>query len=143
MNSKKCFRPENIDVGSTFSVKDEVRKGKIFKRLEIPVSEEVYGGMTKAELSEAEKIELQLAQQDLKMERIKDKKNALESYVYEMRDKVYSFMSSSLFPDLTFCHQLLNWHAESMPSWLSNVFVECTMKLVDVLILFFHSLYRM
>ncbi|KAJ6935167.1 heat shock 70 kDa protein 16-like isoform X2 [Populus alba x Populus x berolinensis] len=69
---------------------DEIRKGKIFKRLEIPVSEEVYGGMTKAELSEAEKIELQLAQQDLKMERIKDKKNALESYVYEMRDKIFS-----------------------------------------------------
>ncbi|KAG6776856.1 hypothetical protein POTOM_016646 [Populus tomentosa] len=89
MNSKKCFRLENIDVGSTFSVKDEIRKGKNFKRLEIPVSEEVYGGMTKAELSEAEKIELQLAQQDLKMERIKDKKNALESYVYEMRDKAW------------------------------------------------------
>ncbi|KAL9355743.1 hypothetical protein Peur_053713 [Populus x canadensis] len=69
---------------------DEIRKGKIFKRLEIPVSEEVYGGMTKAELSEAEKIELQLVQQDLKMERIKDKKNALESYVYEMRDKIFS-----------------------------------------------------
>lgn len=69
---------------------DEIRKGKIFKRLEIPVSEEVYGGMTKAELSEAEKIELQLAQQDLKMERMKDKKNALESYVYEMRDKIFS-----------------------------------------------------
>ncbi|KAL9392744.1 hypothetical protein Peur_016664 [Populus x canadensis] len=69
---------------------DEIRKGKFFKRLEIPVSEEVYGGMTKAELSEAEKIELQLAQQDLKMERIKDKKNALESYVYEMRDKIFS-----------------------------------------------------
>ncbi|XP_011037663.1 PREDICTED: heat shock 70 kDa protein 16 [Populus euphratica] len=69
---------------------DEIRKGKFFKRLEIPVSEEVYGGMTKAELSEAEKIELQLAHQDLKMERIKDKKNALESYVYEMRDKIFS-----------------------------------------------------
>nr|TKR83447.1 hypothetical protein D5086_0000267480 [Populus alba] len=71
-------------------VTNVAQKGKIFKRLEIPVSEEVYGGMTKAELSEAEKIELQLAQQDLKMERIKDKKNALESYVYEMRDKIFS-----------------------------------------------------
>uniref|UniRef100_A0A6N2KX31 Uncharacterized protein n=1 Tax=Salix viminalis TaxID=40686 RepID=A0A6N2KX31_SALVM len=68
----------------------ELGKGRIFKRLEIPVSEEVYGGMTKAELSEAEKIELWLAQQDLKMERIKDKKNALESYVYEIRDKIFS-----------------------------------------------------
>lgn len=40
------------------------------------------------ELSDAEKKELQLVQQDLKMEHTKDKKNALESYVYDMRDKV-------------------------------------------------------
>ncbi|CAK7351163.1 unnamed protein product [Dovyalis caffra] len=72
------------------SIPADVRKGKSFKRLEIPVSEEVYGGMTKTEILEAEKKELQLAQQDLKMERIKDKKNALESYVYEMRDKICS-----------------------------------------------------
>ncbi|KAJ6401905.1 hypothetical protein OIU84_014061 [Salix udensis] len=81
---------------------DGIRKGRIFKRLEIPVSEEVYGGMTKAELSEAEKIELWLAQQDLKMERIKDKKNALESYVYEMRDKIFSKILESLLILLKF-----------------------------------------
>ncbi|KAJ4703140.1 Heat shock 70 kDa protein [Melia azedarach] len=63
-----------------------VRKGKLTKRM-IPVNESVYGGMTKAELSEAVAKEHQLVQQDLKMERTKEKKNALESYVYEMRDK--------------------------------------------------------
>jgi heat shock protein 4 len=65
-----------------------MRKGKVVKRVVIPVSESIYGGMTNAELSDAEKKELQLVQQDLKMEHTKDKKNALESYVYEMRDKV-------------------------------------------------------
>lgn len=44
--------------------------------------------MTKAELSEAQEKELQLGQQDRIMEQTKDKKNALESYVYDMRNKV-------------------------------------------------------
>jgi heat shock protein 4 len=44
--------------------------------------------MANVELSDAEKKELQLVQQDLKMEHTKDKKNALESYVYEMHEKV-------------------------------------------------------
>lgn len=67
---------------------DGVRKSKVVKRLDIPVSESVFGGMAKAELSEAEKKEHQLVQQDLKMEYAKEKKNALESYVYDIRDKV-------------------------------------------------------
>jgi len=44
--------------------------------------------MTKAELSKAQQRELQLAQQDKNMEQAKNEKNALESYVYEMRNKV-------------------------------------------------------
>ena len=71
-----------------FFQSDVTRKGKSTRRIEIPVSEHIYGGMTKAELSEARERELQLAQQDKNMERAKDKKNALESYVYEMRSKV-------------------------------------------------------
>lgn len=70
------------------------RKGKVLKRLEIPVNENVNGGMTKTELSEAVEKELQLVQQDLKMERTKDRKNALESYVYEMRDKISNIYQS-------------------------------------------------
>lgn len=58
------------------------------KKLDIPVSETEYGGMTKAELAEAHDKEFQLAQQDIKMEQTKDKKNALESYVYDIRNKV-------------------------------------------------------
>ena len=44
--------------------------------------------MTMAELAEAQERECRLAQQDRTMEATKDKKNALESYVYEMRNKV-------------------------------------------------------
>jgi heat shock protein 4 len=61
---------------------------KAIKRMEIPVAETVSGALTKDELSEAKQRENSLVEQDLKMESTKDKKNALESYVYEMRDKM-------------------------------------------------------
>lgn len=64
-----------------------MRKGKV-RRQDIAVSERVYGGMTKAELSQAQEREYQLTQQDIKMEQTKDKKNSLEAYVYETRNKV-------------------------------------------------------
>ncbi|XP_022981397.1 heat shock 70 kDa protein 16-like [Cucurbita maxima] len=79
---------ETEHADSPHSESDVTRKGKSTRRIEIPVSEHIYGGMTKAELSEARERELQLAQQDKNMERAKDKKNALESYVYEMRNKL-------------------------------------------------------
>lgn len=45
--------------------------------------------MTEAELSEAQEKEIQLTQQDRTVEQTKEKKNALESYVYDMRNKVH------------------------------------------------------
>lgn len=66
------------------------RHNKAASRLEIPISENIYGGMTEAELSKAKEKEVQLAQQDRIMEQTKDKKNALESYVYEMRNKLFN-----------------------------------------------------
>ncbi|XP_052181222.1 heat shock 70 kDa protein 16 isoform X3 [Diospyros lotus] len=69
-------------------VADELEKGKTKRRLDLPVSENVYGGMTKDELLQAQQREFQLAQQDLKIEQTKDKKNTLESYVYETRNKL-------------------------------------------------------
>ncbi|XP_004294376.1 PREDICTED: heat shock 70 kDa protein 16 [Fragaria vesca subsp. vesca] len=66
------------------------RHHKGTSRLDIPISENIYGGMTKAQLSEAQGKELQLAQQDRAMEQTKDKKNALESYVYDMRNKLFN-----------------------------------------------------
>ncbi|XP_010278704.1 PREDICTED: heat shock 70 kDa protein 16 [Nelumbo nucifera] len=82
-----CFsQPETLPM----SAADGMRKGRFLKRLEMPVSETIYGGMTKADVLEAQEKELQLAQQDRTMEQTKDKKNALESYVYEMRNKLFN-----------------------------------------------------
>nr|KJB22069.1 hypothetical protein B456_004G027900 [Gossypium raimondii] len=63
---------------------------KTMRRLEIPVSENINGTMTGVELMEAQDKELKLAQQDRTMEQTKEKKNALESYVYEMRNKLFN-----------------------------------------------------
>lgn len=63
-------------------------RDKAGRRLDISISENIYGGMTKPELALAQETENLLAQQDITMEQTKDKKNALESYVYEMRNKV-------------------------------------------------------
>ncbi|KAK4360947.1 hypothetical protein RND71_019899 [Anisodus tanguticus] len=66
----------------------DTRKSKAVKRQDIPVSESVDGGMTLMELSQAQEKECQLAEQDIKVERTKDKKNTLEAYVYETRNKL-------------------------------------------------------
>ena len=63
----------------------------------MPVNENIYGGMTKAEISEAREKELQLAQQDIIIEQTKEKKNSLESYVYDMRSKVQIQCLNNLF----------------------------------------------
>ncbi|CAK7338490.1 unnamed protein product [Dovyalis caffra] len=72
-------------------------KDKANQKFEIPVNENIYGGMTEGELSEAQEKELQLAQQDKAVEQAKDQKNALESYVYELRNKVEPQMYYVLF----------------------------------------------
>lgn len=48
----------------------------------------LYGGMTPAELSEAQLLEMNLAHQDKLVEQTKERKNELEAYVYEVRNKV-------------------------------------------------------
>ncbi|XP_011096072.1 heat shock 70 kDa protein 16 [Sesamum indicum] len=68
----------------------EIRRLKAIRRQDIFIAEDVYGGMTQGELSQAQEKELQLAEQDLKVERTKEKKNALEAYVYESRNKLLS-----------------------------------------------------
>lgn len=73
--------------------------GKATKRQDLPIIENAYGQMTKADFLQAQEKELQLAQQDIKIERTKEKRNTLESYVYEMRSKLFdtyrSFASES------------------------------------------------
>ncbi|XP_075668105.1 heat shock 70 kDa protein 16-like isoform X1 [Castanea sativa] len=75
---------------SSHASADGLREDKVIRRLEIPVSVNIYGGMTEAELYEAQQKEIQLTQQDRAVELTKERKNALESYVYEMRNKLFN-----------------------------------------------------
>lgn len=68
---------------------DGRRKSRSSRRHDIPVSEIMHGGMSKADLLGAQEQEKLLAYQDKVMEQTKDKKNALEAYVYEVRNKLF------------------------------------------------------
>ncbi|XP_027167776.1 heat shock 70 kDa protein 15 [Coffea eugenioides] len=67
--------------------KAEAPKKKV-KKTNIPVSELVYGGLAAADVQKAVEKEFEMALQDRVMEETKDKKNAVESYVYDMRNKL-------------------------------------------------------
>ncbi|KAF7135359.1 hypothetical protein RHSIM_Rhsim08G0221200 [Rhododendron simsii] len=66
----------------------EVPKKKV-KKSNVPVSEIVYGGMAPADVQKAVEKEFEMALQDRIMEETKDKKNAVEAYVYDMRNKLH------------------------------------------------------
>ncbi|KAG5537664.1 hypothetical protein RHGRI_024944 [Rhododendron griersonianum] len=68
--------------------KVEVPKKKV-KKSNVPVSEFVYGGMAPADVQNAMEKEFEMALQDRIMEETKDKKNAVEAYVYDMRNKLH------------------------------------------------------
>ncbi|XP_042414310.1 heat shock 70 kDa protein 15-like [Zingiber officinale] len=68
--------------------KVEATKKKV-KKTNIPVAETVYGGLSADELQKAAEKEFEMALQDRVMEETKDKKNAVEAYVYDMRNKLY------------------------------------------------------
>ncbi len=73
-------------------------KKKKTKRTDVPVTEVVAGGLPNAELQKALEKEYEMALQDRVMEETKDKKNAVEAYVYDMRNKVlfaFFFLSNS------------------------------------------------
>ncbi|XP_024980254.1 heat shock 70 kDa protein 15-like [Cynara cardunculus var. scolymus] len=69
-------------------VKVEAPKKKV-KKSNIPVSELVHGGMLPADVQKAVEKEFEMALQDRVMEETKDKKNAVEAYVYDMRNKLH------------------------------------------------------
>ncbi|XXG48712.1 hypothetical protein AAC387_Pa02g3084 [Persea americana] len=62
---------------------------KKVKKTLVPVSEHVYGGMVPTDLQKAGEKELEMALQDRVMEETKEKKNAVEAYVYDMRNKLH------------------------------------------------------
>ncbi|KAJ0745130.1 putative Heat shock protein 70 family [Helianthus annuus] len=68
--------------------KVEVPKKKV-KKVNIPVSELIYGAMLAADVEKAIEKEFEMALQDRVMEETKDKKNAVEAYVYDMRNKLH------------------------------------------------------
>lgn len=63
---------------------DTSKTERLPRRHELLITEAVYNGTTKEWLLEAQEQEKLLAYQDKQMEQTKDKKNALEAYVYEV-----------------------------------------------------------
>lgn len=62
------------------------------------MSELVYGAMGPTDVQKAVEKEFEMALQDRVMEETKEKKNAVEAYVYDMRNKVGFFFFLSFFP---------------------------------------------
>jgi heat shock protein 4 len=67
---------------------------KKVKKTNVPVAELVYGAMAPVDVQKAVEKEYEMALQDRVMEETKDKKNAVEAYVYDMRNKVRVTFSS-------------------------------------------------
>ncbi len=63
-------------------------KKKKDKRTNVPFREKVFGAMPWPDLQKATDSEYEMALQDWVMEETKEKKNAVEAYVYDMRNKV-------------------------------------------------------
>ncbi|XWS20317.1 hypothetical protein CRYUN_Cryun31cG0091000 [Craigia yunnanensis] len=98
--------PESGDkpVQMETDTKVEAPKKKV-KKTNVPVAELVYGAMSPADVQKAVEKEFEMALQDRVMEETKDKKNAVEAYVYDMRnklsDKYHDFVTASEKEDFT------------------------------------------
>ncbi|KAI9110208.1 hypothetical protein K1719_018650 [Acacia pycnantha] len=81
--------PETADkpVQMETDSKAEAPKKKV-KKTNIPFSQQVYGALAPADLQKAIEKEFEMALQDRVMEETKDRKNAVEAYVYDMRNKL-------------------------------------------------------
>ncbi|KAK2654895.1 hypothetical protein Ddye_014751 [Dipteronia dyeriana] len=90
--------PESGDKPVQMETDTKVPKKKV-KKTNIPVAELVYGAMVPTDLQKAVEKEFEMALQDRVMEETKDKKNAVEAYVYDMRnklcDKYHAFVTDS------------------------------------------------
>lgn len=113
--------------------------GKVMRRLQIPIDDVVYGGMTAVQFSEAREKEVELTEQDKKVEHAKEKKNTLESYVYESRNKIldtYQEFATECEKD-EICNKLQqteDWLYEDGDDESADVYTERMqdlMKLVD------------
>ncbi|KAH6758284.1 heat shock protein 91 [Perilla frutescens var. frutescens] len=68
--------------------KVEAPKKKVSKKT-VPVTEVVFGALSSSDVQKAVEKEFEMALQDRVMEETKDKKNAVEAYVYDMRNKLH------------------------------------------------------
>ncbi|CAL9067404.1 heat shock 70 kDa protein 14-like [Musa acuminata AAA Group] len=71
---------------------------KKVKKTNVPVVELVYGGMSAEDLQKAVEKEFEMALQDRVMEETKEKKNAVEAYVYDIRNKLYDKYQEFVMP---------------------------------------------
>ncbi|KAL8032838.1 hypothetical protein ABFX02_13G123000 [Erythranthe guttata] len=136
VNNRTDTRSENVEPSNHESSDKangpfghEMRRLKAIRRQDIFIDETVHGGMTQGELSQAQEKELQLAQQDINMERTKEKKNTLEAYVYETRNKLLnsyrSFATDSEKEGIcSNLQQTEEWLYEDGDSESENVYTE-------------------
>ncbi|CAO2813315.1 unnamed protein product [Amaranthus hypochondriacus] len=68
------------------------------KKTNVPVSELVYGGLSQEAVQKATEKEFEMALQDRVMEETKDRKNEVEAYVYDMRNKLYDKYNEFVTP---------------------------------------------
>lgn len=114
-------------------------KGKAMTRVSIPINEIVCGYISESELLKAMEKETELGEQDYKAEQAKEKKNSLESYVYETRNKILNtyrdFTAESEKKDITeSLQQTENWLYEDGDDESAHVYAQRLQdlkKLVD------------
>ncbi|XP_045087500.2 heat shock 70 kDa protein 16-like [Aegilops tauschii subsp. strangulata] len=87
MRCRTQFSRRTIIVLSIIAEDHKSRNERPMQRQDLQVDESIYGEMGKQELLEAQEKE-QLAYQDKLVMRTKERKNALESYVYDTRNKL-------------------------------------------------------
>ncbi|CAN6340828.1 unnamed protein product [Urochloa humidicola] len=90
--------PVEKSVPMETDAKVEPSKKKV-KKTVVPVHELVYGALPAAELEKAVEKEYEMALQDRVMEETKEKKNAVEAYVYDMRNKLYDKYTDFVTPE--------------------------------------------
>ncbi|CAL9767311.1 unnamed protein product [Musa acuminata subsp. burmannicoides] len=94
MNASECVARgcslQCAILSPTFKVREfQVEVPRKVKKTNVPITELVYGGMSAEELQKAVEKEFEMALQDKLMEETKDRKNTVEAYVYDMRNKLH------------------------------------------------------
>ncbi|KAK3268430.1 hypothetical protein CYMTET_23068 [Cymbomonas tetramitiformis] len=72
----------------------KTEKKKKTKKIDVPIKSVTPGAMSPTDLQAAVEKEYEMALQDRVMEETKDRKNAVEEYVYNMRNKLYAELES-------------------------------------------------